>query len=213
MVDRTPLVSQFVGTSIGAVQTPLLREYVDTATPLISGIGAFGRPSALIGIISGLITLTAGLYGSTKKNGTQRMNDSAVLGLIGHGTVALETGVLSGLLPAPKTATLVGMPGVMQGQYIPGADMNMLNSMSVELNRLQDENAQLRSMQAGTFPATIPPGSVVDKQLRYGFMQPQDYIAPGQPTRGARELGFMERRSRNPLVKVQDIAGRSGFLG
>jgi hypothetical protein len=45
---------------------------------------------------------------------------------------------------------------------------------------------------------------------------PQEYIAPGQPTKAAREFGFMERsdgRSRNPLVKVQNIAGRTGFLG
>lgn len=225
MVDRNPIISQFVGTSIGAIQTPLLREYVDTANPLIGGIGAFGRPSALIGIISGIITLGAGIYGSTKKNGGQRLGDSAVLGLIGHGTAALETGVLSGLLPARKTATVGGMSGVMESSYIPpqsmgggGADMNMLNSMSAELNRLQAENMSLRNMQAGTHPAAIPQGTVVDKQYRYGFMEPtpQEYIAPAQPTQAAREFGFMERsdgRSRNPLVKVQNIAGRSGFLG
>jgi hypothetical protein len=225
MVDRNPIISQFLGTTIGAIQTPLLREYVDTANPFIGGIGAFGRPSALVGMISGLFTLGLGIYGSMKKNGGQRFSDSVVLGFIGHGTVALETGVLSGLLPAPKTATVSGMSGVMESPYIPpqsmgggGADMSMLNSMSAELNRLQAENMNLRNMQAGTYPAAIPQGSVVDKQYRYGFMEPtpQEYIAPGQPTKAAREFGFMERGggiNRNPLVKVQNIASRSGFLG
>jgi hypothetical protein len=223
MVGQNAVIGQFAGTSIGALQTPLLREYVDTATPWVGGIGAYGRPSALIGLISGLLTLGIGIYGSTKnRSGEQRIkSDGAVLALIGHGTVAFETGLLSGMLPAPKTATVGGMG---ESQYVaPGSqsmgDMNMLNSMSAELNRLQTENMQLKSMQTGTYPAAIPQGSVVNKQLRYGFMEPtpQEYIAPGQPTRAARELGFMERtsigRARNPLVKVQDIAGRSGFLG
>lgn len=225
MVEQNAVIGQFAGTSIGALQTPLLREYADTATPWIGGIGTFGRPSALVGIISGIITLGAGIYGSTKdkRTGNQRLGDGWVLGLIGHGVAAFETGVLSGLLPAAKTATVGGMG---ESQYIvPGSqsmgDTNMLNSMSAELNRLQTENMQLRNMQIGTYPAEIPPRSVVDKQLRYGFMEPtpQEYIAPGQPTKAARELGFMERRTtsagrvRNPLVKVQDIAGRSGFLG
>ncbi len=222
MVEQNAVIGQFAGTSIGALQTPLLREYADTATPWIGGIGDFGKPSALIGIISGIISLGAGIYGSTKdgRTGYQRLGDGWVLGLIGYGTAAFETAILSGLLPAAKTATVGGMG---ESQYIaPGAhsmgDMNMLNSMSAELNRLQTENMQLKSMQTGTYPAAIPPGSVVDKQFRYGFMEPkpQEYIAPGQPTRAARELGFMERgrvRDRNPLVKVQNIAGRSGFLG
>lgn len=218
MVGQNAVVGQFAGTSIGALQTPLLREYADTATPLIGGIGTFGRPSALVGMISGFITLAAGIYGSTKnRSGEQRIkSDGLVLALIGHGTAAFETGVLSGLLPAPKTATVGGMGNGSQSM----GEMNMLNSMSVELNRLQNENIQLRNMQTGTYPAAIPPGTVVDKQLRYGFMEPapQEYIAPGQPTKAARELGFMERRTsasraRNPLVKVQNIAERSGFLG
>ena len=219
MVERNPLLAQFLGTSIGAIQTPLLRKYADTSTPLVKGIGDFGTPSALIGIISGIITLGAGIYGSTKKNGTQRLGDSAVLGLIGHGTAALETGILSGLLPAVTLET-TGEGRYLSSQSMGGgnADMSMINSMSAELNRLQTENMQLKNMQTGTYPATMPPGSVVDKQYRYGFMEPtpQEYIAPGQPTQAAREFGFMERnegRSRNPLVKVQDIAGRAGFLG
>ncbi len=227
MVGQNAVIGQFVGTSIGSLQTPLLRQYVDTATPWIGGIGAYGRPSALIGIVSGAITLLAGAYGSMKDGKTQkqRYGDFMVLTLIGHGTSALETGILSGMLPAPKTAvpgtTTVG--GMGESEYIaPGSqsigDMNMLNNMSAELNRLQNENIQLKSMQTGTYPAAIPQRSVVNKQLRYGFMEPtpQEYIAPGQPTKAARELGFMERstgRTRNPLVKVQDIAGRSGFLG
>jgi hypothetical protein len=221
MVEQNAVIGQFVGTSIGALQTPLLREYADTATPWIEGIGTYGRPSALVGIISGIITLAAGIYGSTKDKGTgkQRLSDGWVLGLIGHGTAAFETGLLSGMLPAPKTSTVGGMG---ESQYIPGSqsmgDMNMLNSMSAELNRLQTENMQLKSMQTGVYPAAIPQGSVVNKQLRYGFMEPtpQEYITPGQPTRAARELGFMDRgagRTRNPLVKVQNIAERSGFLG
>ena len=223
MVGQNAVIGQFVGTSVGALQTPLMREYWDSATPLIGGIGTYGRPSALIGMISGALTLLAGAYGSMKDKATQkqRYSDFTVLTLIGHGTAAFETGLLSGMLPAPKTATVGGMG---ESQYVaPGSqsmgDMNMLNSMSAELNRLQTENMQLKSMQTGTYPAAIPQGSVVNKQLRYGFMEPtpQEYIAPGQPTRAARELGFMERtsigRARNPLVKVQDIAGRSGFLG
>jgi hypothetical protein len=228
MVDRNAIIAQFGGTSIGAIQTPVIRQFVDApATPWIAGIGGFGQPSALISIISGAITMGAAIYGSTKKNGgQQRLSDTAVLGLLGHGTAALETGVLSGLFPVP--VAVAATSGTMAGDFVPpqaqqmgGADMNMLQSMSAELQRLQTENMSLRNMQpqnmqTGTYPALIPQHTVTEKQLKFGFMEPtpQEYIAPGQPTQAARELGFMPGgRTRRPMAKVQAMRGKYGFLG
>jgi hypothetical protein len=233
MIEPKSLVGQFLGTSGGVVQTELMRQVIDNpAAPLVPGIGGYGQASSLVSLISGIITLGAGIYGSTKKNGgVARLPDWLVLALIGHGTAATETGIMSGMFPKISVTNTLDMGAA---QYIPpagaqsiqpmGADMSMLNNMSAELNRLQTENMQLKSMQVGsmqvgTFPAIIPEGTVTEKQLRYGFMEPtpQEYIAPGQPTKAARELGFMDRsqmtRGRNPLVKVQGIASRSGFLG
>lgn len=99
-----------VGATIGAVQTILLRQYGDismangflkntSGTPplLMKQLKGFGSPSALVGIFGGIVGLALGL-GIMLKGMVSR---SITLGaaLVGYGSTALFTGILSGVFP------------------------------------------------------------------------------------------------------------------
>ena len=99
-----------VGATIGAVQTILLRQYGDismangflkntSGTPplLMKQLKGFGSPSALVGIFGGIVGLALGL-GIMLKGMVSR---SVTLGaaLVGYGSAALFTGILSGVFP------------------------------------------------------------------------------------------------------------------
>ena len=99
-----------VGATIGAVQTILLRQYGDismangflkntSGTPplLMKQLKGFGSPSALAGIVGGIVGLALGL-GIMLKGMVSR---SVTLGaaLVGYGSTALFTGILSGVFP------------------------------------------------------------------------------------------------------------------
>lgn len=64
--------------------------------------------------------------------------------------------------------------------------MDTLKLMTAEVQRLSQENAQLKVM--------LEPGTVASKQAQYGFMNPNTGVmfVPGQPTKPAREFGFMQ---------------------
>ena len=99
-----------IGATIGAVQTILLRQYGDismangflkntSGTPplLMKQLKGFGSPSALVGIFGGIVGLALGL-GIMLKGMVSR---SVTLGaaLVGYGSTALFTGILSGVFP------------------------------------------------------------------------------------------------------------------
>ncbi len=214
-----------IGAGVGALQTPLLRQFVDKAYPTtnLPFLKGFGTPSSLVGTVGGGLALTAGAIGTTKgKDGRPRLSDNIVVPAIDYGIVALVGGIFSGLYPAVTEADCVAKGGYfydgvchktpaaalsMQNQpgvqtatsytykppantQAPAVDMNVLRQMSAEIQRLSAENQQLRTQ-------TLPPDTVSSKQAEYGFMDPMRPLAPramfvpGQPTKAAREAGFM----------------------
>ncbi|MEM3862281.1 MAG: hypothetical protein QW203_07365 [Thermoplasmatales archaeon] len=110
MIPNNIIGSIFLGSAIGAIQTPLLREYADTpmaknylANPsssppfLKKQLKGFGSPSAVIGIATGVVAGGIGVYGAMR--GRIIRNDAINAGLIGYGSAALFGGILSGAFP------------------------------------------------------------------------------------------------------------------
>lgn len=107
-----------IGAGIGALQTPLLREYVDRKYPTknIPGLKGFGYPGTLTGLIAGGSVLTVGAVGMTKgKDGRQRLADTYVEPAIDYGVVALVGSIMSGLYPAVTEADCVAKGGYFYG--------------------------------------------------------------------------------------------------
>ena len=103
------------GGAIGAAQTALLREFLDndlaktflkntSSSPplLMKQLSGFGSPSALVGLVGGAVGLAIGLASLIKGRITRSLTVSAVL--VGYGTTALLTGVLSGFFPTTAWA-------------------------------------------------------------------------------------------------------------
>lgn len=126
------------------------------------------------------------------------------------------TGVTS-MQGAPQVQTAAYRPPLSPSYNVqtPAVDMNVLRQMSVEIQRLANENNQLRVQAQGPAAPAITvlplePGTVLSKQTRYGFMGTE--TVPGQPTSRAREFGFMEE-GRTPIAKVQAMRTKYDFMG
>lgn len=117
--DAKTTLAASAGATIGAIQTVLLREYVDTSmansflkntsgTPplLMKQLKGFGSASALVGIAGGIIGLAVGLGILLKGMVSRSVTVGAAL--VGYGSTALFTGILSGVFPttAWSSATL-----------------------------------------------------------------------------------------------------------
>ena len=213
MVTKNEMMAEIGGAAVGALQTPLLRQYLDPKYPaLISQLGKFGTPSAIAGIAGGGIALAAALYANSKR----KLTDVQISALETYGTVALVGGILSGFYPAVVAPLTVGlMPQVQTAQrtYVPPLvpsynrmDLEVVQKMSGEVQRLSSENMQLRTMVQ-----TMQ--EVASKQRQYSFMDPnaQTMVAPGQPMPGAKAFGFMAD-GNPPLAKIQAMKSY-GFLG
>jgi hypothetical protein len=98
------------GATIGAVQTVLLRQFADNSMAtgflkntsgspplLMKQLKGFGSLSALVGIAGGIVGLVVGLSVMLKG----MISRSVTLGaaLLGYGSTALFTGILSGVFP------------------------------------------------------------------------------------------------------------------
>lgn len=212
MVSKNEMMAEIGGAAVGALQTPLLRQYLDPKYPaLIPQLGKFGTPSAIAGIAGGGIALAAALYANAKR----KLTDIQISALETYGTVALVGGILSGFYPAVVAPVTVGlMPQVQTAQrtYVPPLvpsynrmDLEAVQRMSGEIHRLSGENAQLRTM--------VQSMEVASKQRQYSFMDPnaQAMVAPGQPMPGAKAFGFMAD-GNPPLAKIQAMKSY-GFLG
>lgn len=209
MVAKNEMLAEIGGAAVGALQTPLLRHYLDPKYPaLIPQLGKFGTPSAVAGIVGGGIALAVALYANAKR----KLTDVQISALETYGTVALVGGVLSGFYPAVAVTT-VGMMPQVQRAYVPPLvpsynrmDLEAVQRMSGEIARLGNENAQLRTMVQ-----TMQ--DVASKQKQYSFMDPnaQAMVAPGQPMPGAKGFGFMAD-GQLPLAKIQAMKSY-GFLG
>jgi len=125
-----------------------------------------------------------------------------------------STGLVS-MQEAPQIQTAAYRPPLSPSynvQQPQGPDMNVLRQMSAEIQRLSNENNQLRVQTQAPAITVMPlePGTVSSKQAQYGFMNPN--ITPGQPTPRAREFGFMDD-GRTPIAKVQQMKARYDFMG
>lgn len=210
MVAKNEMYAEIGGAAIGALQTPLLRQYLDPKYPaLVPQLGKFGTPSAFGGIVTGGIALAAALYANSKR----KLTDVKISALETYGTVALVGGVLSGLYPAVAVTTVGMAPQVQTAQrsyvapLVPSynrMDLDAVAKMSAEIQRLSGQNAQLMAMVENM-------QHVASKQRQYSFMDPNTMAAPGQPMPGAKNFGFMADGSL-PLAKVQAMKSY-GFLG
>ena len=117
--DAKTTLAASAGATIGAVQTILLRQYVDNSmansflkntsgTPplLMKQLKGFGSVSALVGIAGGIVGLALGLGILLKGMVSRSVTVGAAL--VGYGSTALFTGILSGVFPttAWSSATL-----------------------------------------------------------------------------------------------------------
>ena len=105
-----------VGAALGPAQTFLLREYVDTPManeflnkkrkyPFVKPLKGFGTPSALAGIVGGIIGLSLGYVGAKKGKIIKTFNGQ--LALITYGASALTSGLLSGMYPTAAASTAI----------------------------------------------------------------------------------------------------------
>lgn len=233
-METRVIAGQIAGTSVGAIQTPLIRELVDRPNPTlgVEALGGFGTPSALLGLITGALTLGAAAYGASKgRDGRQRMKDEIVMALAGHGTVAVESGLLSGIYPAvteadctkagkywydgwchekPKAGATSLEPQVTKS-YVPATvqqpslDINVLKQMSAEIQRLAQENQQFRAQvqaQAQAAQAKAQePPAIIVQPL------------PGPVAEKQKRYGFMETETAQPIKRVEQIRKRYDFMG
>ena len=110
------------GAVAGALQTILLRQYVDDALAsgflkntsnsppvLMKQLKGFGSVSALAGIGGGIVGLALGLASMLKGMMTRSVTVGAAL--VGYGSTALLTGILSGVFPtSPWSAAITADP-------------------------------------------------------------------------------------------------------
>jgi hypothetical protein len=106
-----------VGAALGPAQTFLLREYVDTPMandflngktttyPFVKPLKGFGTPSALAGIVGGIIGLSLGYVGAKKGKIIKTFNGQ--LAMITYGASALTSGLLSGIYPTSAASTAI----------------------------------------------------------------------------------------------------------
>jgi hypothetical protein len=214
-----PNTAGAVGALVGALQTPLVREYVDRKRPLLNvpQLKAFGTPSALAGIgLGGISTLVAAL--SLRKGAKKLIKEENIPLALDYGVVALTTGVLSGLFPAVTAADCTAAGGY----YYNGACHKTPATGTVSMN-------QANAMMPGPGPFVpsvryMPPphatpsrfnsGSNVMEQMTSEIQRLSGAVTalsqensqlrsmgttyPGQPTPALREYGFMGPGNATP---------------
>lgn len=81
----------------GVAQTWLIQKFVEPSTPsLVPQIGNFGRPSALIGIVTGVAAIAVGYLAMARKIAI--ISDPRIqFALLGYGGSVLATGILAGM--------------------------------------------------------------------------------------------------------------------
>lgn len=196
-MDTKVTVAGAIGAGVGALQTPVLRQFVDKKYPLtnIPSLKGFGTPSALFGLIGGGVGLTVGAVGLSKKDGRQRLKDEYVEPAIDYGITAIVGGILSGLYPAvteadcvakggywydgachkTPAAGTVSMQGAPQVQTSAYRSPASVQQPAVDINLLKQMSAELQRLgnENATLRAEVQQlGTVAAKQAQYGFMNP-----------------------------------------
>ena len=211
-----------IGAGVGALQTPVIRQFVDRAYPTtnVPFLKGFGTPSSLVGTVGGGIALAAGAIGTTKgKDGRPRLSDNVVVPAIDYGIVALIGGIFSGLYPAVTEADCVAKGGYFYDGVChkePAAAMSMQNRPGIQTATSYTYKPPAIASQSYIPPARTQSPAVdmnVLKQmsaeiqrlsqavqslnqenaaLRTQAHVPAIMVEPGQVTSKQRKYGFME---------------------
>lgn len=211
-----------IGAGVGALQTPVLRQFVDKAYPTtnLPFLKGFGTPSSLVGTVGGGLSLAAGAIGTTKgKDGRPRLSDNIVVPAIDYGIVALIGGIFSGLYPAVTEADCVAKGGYFYDgvcHKTPAAALSMQNQPGVQTATSYTYKPPAIASQSYIPPANTQAPAVdmnVLKQmsaeiqrlsqavqslnqenasLRVQAQVPAIMVEPGQVTSKQRKYGFME---------------------
>ena len=211
-----------IGAGVGALQTPVFRQFVDRAYPTMNVpfLKGFGTPSSLFGTVGGGLTLAAGAIGTTKgKDGRQRLSENIVVPAIDYGIVALIGGIFSGLYPAVTEADCVAKGGYFYDGVChkePAAALSMQNQPGVQTATSYTYKPPAIASQSYIPPANTQAPAVdmnVLKQmsaeiqrlsqavqslnqenaaLRTQAHAPAIMVEPGQVTSKQRKYGFME---------------------
>lgn len=211
-----------IGAGVGALQTPVLRQFVDRAYPTtnVPFLKGFGTPSSLVGTVGGGLSLAAGAIGTTKgKDGRPRLSDNIVVPAIDYGIVALVGGIFSGLYPAVTEADCVAKGGYFYDgvcHKTPAAALSMQNQPGVQTATSYTYKPPAIASQSYIPPANTQAPAVdmnVLKQmsaeiqrlsqavqslnqenaaLRTQAQVPAIMVEPGQVTSKQRKYGFME---------------------
>jgi len=211
-----------IGAGVGALQTPVIRQFVDKAYPTtnVPFLKGFGTPSSLVGTVGGGIALAAGAIGTTKgKDGRPRLSDNVVVPAIDYGIVALIGGIFSGLYPAVTEADCVAKGGYFYDGVChkePAAAMSMQNQPGIQTATSYTYKPPAIASQSYIPPARTQSPAVdmnVLKQmsaeiqrlsqavqslnqenaaLRTQAHVPAIMVEPGQVTSKQRKYGFME---------------------
>ncbi len=232
-----------VGAGVGALQTPILREFVDRKYPTtnIPSLGGFGYVSSLAGIIGGGTGLAIGAVGMSKgKDGRQRLADSYIEPAIDYGITALLTGIFSGLYPAvteadciakggyfydgvchkTPAATLSMQPGIQAAgsyTYKPPAIASQsyipANTQGVDMNVLKQMSAEVQRLSQA-----VQALSQENAALRSQAMAPAievGQVIPGPVRSKQRQYGFMEgvETGAQPVKQVERIRKKFDFMG
>ena len=211
-----------IGAGVGALQTPVLRQFVDKAYPTtnVAFLKGFGSPSSLVGTVGGGLALAAGAIGTTKgKDGRPRLSDNVVVPALDYGIVALVGGIFSGLYPAVTEADCVAKGGYFYDgvcHKTPAAALSMQNQPGVQTATSYTYKPPAIASQSYIPPANTQAPAVdmnVLKQmsaeiqrlsqavqslnqenatLRTHAQVPAIMVEPGQVTSKQRKYGFMD---------------------
>jgi hypothetical protein len=103
--------------AVGVAQTYIIQKFIEpTQGNWLPMIGGFGKPSALIGIVTGTAAIVVGWLAMSRK--INYINDPRVqMALLGYGGSAIATGILSGMNATaamsrayPRTAAVRSVP-------------------------------------------------------------------------------------------------------
>lgn len=229
-----------IGAGVGALQTPVIREFVDRKYPTtnIPALKGFGYPSALIGMIGGGTGLAIGAVGLSKgKDGRQRLADIYVEPAIDYGITALISGILSGVFPAVTEADCVAKGGYWYDgtcHKTPAGTMSMQNQPGVQTATSYTYKPPAIASQSYIPPANTQAPAVdmnVLKQmsaeiqrlnqenaaLRAHAQAPAiqvEQVIPGPVASRQKRYGFMEGlETAQPLRRTEQIRKKFDFMG
>lgn len=226
-----------IGAGVGALQTPVIREFVDRKYPTtnIPSLKGFGYPSALIGVIGGGLGLTVGAIGMSKgKDGRQRLADVYVEPAIDYGIVALVSGIFSGLYPAVTEADCVAKGGYFYDGVCHKTPATPTASMQPGVQTATSYTYRPPAIASQAYiPPAITQAPAVDmnvlKQMsaeiqrlaqenaamRTQAQAPAIMVEPGQVTSKQKRYGFMDgvETTAQPIKRVQQIRKKYDFMG